>query len=54
MSTRRSVLAQGELELTFDLQEGGQKLVLILLGGYGIGELLAIIERLQKGLKAII
>lgn len=39
---------------TFDLQEGGQQLVLVLLGGNRVCELLAIVEWLQKGLKPIV
>lgn len=52
MATRRS--ARAHRVCTFDLQEGGQELVFVLFGGYGVGELLAIVEWLQKGLEAVI
>lgn len=39
---------------TFDLEESRQELVLVLLGGDGICELLAIVEWLQQGLEAIV
>jgi hypothetical protein len=44
----------GFIELTFDLEERGQELIFVLLGGYWIGELLAIVEGLQQGLEAVV
>jgi len=41
-------------ELTFDLEEGRKELVLVLLGRDRVGKLLAIVEWLQQGLKAIV
>jgi hypothetical protein len=42
------------LLLTLDLQEGWQKLVLVLLGGDRVGQLLAIVKGLQEGLEAVV
>lgn len=40
--------------LTFNLEECRQQLELVFLGRDGIGQLLAVVERLQQGLEAIV
>lgn len=47
-------LLEPEGKHTFDLEEGGQELELVLLGGNGVRQLLAVVKRLQKGLKAVV
>lgn len=39
---------------TFNLEEGGQELVLVLLCGNWVCKLLAIVEGLQEGLEAVV
>jgi hypothetical protein len=41
-------------KLTFHLEKGWEKLELVILGGDGIRELLAVVEGLQKGLEAVV
>jgi hypothetical protein len=38
----------------FHLEKGWEKLELVILGGDGIRELLAVVEGLQKGLEAVV
>ena len=45
---------QGHPLLTLDLQEGRQQLVLVLLCRDRVCQLLAIVERLQQGLEAVV
>lgn len=52
--TRRVGANGNVLLLTLDFQEGWQKLVLVLLGGDGVSQLLAIVEGLQEGLEAVV
>lgn len=47
-------LQAAQSRLTLDLQEGRQQLVLVLLGGYRIRQLLAVVEGLQQGLEAVV
>jgi hypothetical protein len=43
-----------EEERTLDLQEGRQQLKLVFLGGYGVCELLAIVEWLEQSFEAVV
>lgn len=42
------------LDQALDLEEGGEKLELVILGRDGIGEALAVIERLEEGLEPVV
>lgn len=46
--------AEGQSRLTLDLEKGRQKLELVINGVDGIRKLLAVVERLQQGLEAVI
>ena len=42
------------LDEALDLEEGGEQLELVLLGGDGVCQTLAVVERLEEGLEAVV